>query len=140
MAKRGLSWNEKEVILIDSTDDDEENEQPPAKRQKGNDKTANSSRDQPIATQDDESSEEEEEALVSSTAPDVDPDFQSIGHFGTSLNSLPGLNSGTKVVGIQYYRGIATGGESLLFVREPQNPYDSNAIRVDNVANLQVGQ
>ena len=41
---------------------------------------------------------------------------------------------------MQYYRGIATLDENLLFVREPQNPYDRNAIRVDSVANVQVGQ
>jgi SWI/SNF-related matrix-associated actin-dependent regulator of chromatin subfamily A3 len=45
-----------------------------------------------------------------------------------------------KVVGINYYRGLATLDENLLLVREPRNAYDSNAIRVDNVANLQVGQ
>jgi hypothetical protein len=30
--------------------------------------------------------------------------------------------------------------ENLLLVREPRNPYDRNAIRVDNVVNHQVGQ
>ena len=45
-----------------------------------------------------------------------------------------------KVVGVNYYRGLATLDESLLLVREPWNAYDSNAIRVDNVANIQVGQ
>ena len=45
-----------------------------------------------------------------------------------------------KVVGVNYYRGLATLDESLLLVREPNNAYDSNAIRVDNVANIQVGQ
>ena len=30
--------------------------------------------------------------------------------------------------------------ENLLLVREPRNPYDRNAIRVDNVLNHQVGQ
>lgn len=45
-----------------------------------------------------------------------------------------------KVVGVNYYRGLATLDESLLLIREPRNAYDSNAIRVDNVANIQVGQ
>jgi SWI/SNF-related matrix-associated actin-dependent regulator of chromatin subfamily A3 len=45
-----------------------------------------------------------------------------------------------KIVGVQYYRGIATVDESLLLVREPSNPYDRNAIRVDNVLGIQVGQ
>lgn len=50
------------------------------------------------------------------------------------------LTVAAKIVGVQYYRGITTPGENLLFVREPQNRYDRNAIRVDNVANIQVGQ
>ena len=49
-------------------------------------------------------------------------------------------NLACKVVGVNYYRGLATLDESLLLVREPNNAYDSNAIRVDNVANIQVGQ
>jgi SWI/SNF-related matrix-associated actin-dependent regulator of chromatin subfamily A3 len=47
---------------------------------------------------------------------------------------------GCKIVGVNYYRGIATVDESLLLVRELRNAYDANAIRVDNVANIQVGQ
>ena len=43
-------------------------------------------------------------------------------------------------MGVQYYRGITSLDENLLFKREPNNPYDKNAIRVDNVANIQVGQ
>jgi len=43
-------------------------------------------------------------------------------------------------VGVQYYRGIATMDENLLLVREPNNRYDRNAIRVDNVLGIQVGQ
>jgi len=43
-------------------------------------------------------------------------------------------------VGVQYYRGIATMDENLLLVREPNNRYDCNAIRVDNVLGIQVGQ
>ena len=41
---------------------------------------------------------------------------------------------------MQYYRGIATMDENLLLVREPNNRYDRNAIRVDNVLGIQVGQ
>ena len=50
------------------------------------------------------------------------------------------VDTGCKIVGVQYYRGIATLRENLLFVRDPRNQYDKNAIRVDNVANIQVGQ
>ena len=45
----------------------------------------------------------------------------------------------TKIVGCQYYRGHANAGEQILMKREPGNPYDRNAIRIDNVANTQNG-
>ncbi|KAK5724308.1 hypothetical protein LTR15_004352 [Elasticomyces elasticus] len=44
-----------------------------------------------------------------------------------------------KIVGVQYYKGMANAGEYILMRREPGNPYDSNAIRVDNVAGQQIG-
>lgn len=45
----------------------------------------------------------------------------------------------TKIVGIQYYRGFASTGEVILIRREPRNPYDAHAIRVDNVNRQQIG-
>lgn len=45
----------------------------------------------------------------------------------------------TKIVGVQYYNGIASDGEYILMRREPGNPYDRNAIRVDNVGGTQIG-
>ena len=45
----------------------------------------------------------------------------------------------TKVVGIQYYTGHATVGEYVIVRREPSNPYDSNALRVENVQRTQIG-
>ncbi|KAJ2906315.1 hypothetical protein MKZ38_002031 [Zalerion maritima] len=45
----------------------------------------------------------------------------------------------TKIVGIRYYSGFAQAGESVLCRREPSNPYDQNAIRVDNVLYHQIG-
>ena len=50
--------------------------------------------------------------------------------YGTLLN---------KIVGIQYYNGYATIGEHVMVRREPANPYDRNAIRVDNVRREQIG-
>ncbi len=44
-----------------------------------------------------------------------------------------------KIVGIRYYDGYATIGEQVMVKREPQNPYDSNAIRVNNVHGVQIG-
>lgn len=45
----------------------------------------------------------------------------------------------TKVVGIQYYTGHATIGEHVVVRREPSNPYDPNALRVENVQRAQIG-
>lgn len=45
----------------------------------------------------------------------------------------------TKIVGVRYYQGHATLGEHVILKREPGNPYDSNAIRVDNVMGQQIG-
>ncbi len=45
----------------------------------------------------------------------------------------------TKIVGCRYYGGRATTGEYVLVRREPGNPYDSNAIRIDNVMRDQIG-
>lgn len=43
------------------------------------------------------------------------------------------------IVGIQYYSGAISGRELVGLVREPLNPYDSNAIKVLNTRNVQVG-
>lgn len=45
----------------------------------------------------------------------------------------------TRIVGVRYYNGHATIGEHVVLKREPNNPYDSNAIRVDNVMGHQIG-
>ncbi|KAF4449940.1 hypothetical protein F53441_6859 [Fusarium austroafricanum] len=44
-----------------------------------------------------------------------------------------------KIVGVRYYRGYASPGEAVLCRREPDNQYDANAIRVDNVVGAQIG-
>jgi SWI/SNF-related matrix-associated actin-dependent regulator of chromatin subfamily A3 len=43
------------------------------------------------------------------------------------------------VVGIRYYQGVAHPGEFVDLKREPSNPYDRNAIRVDNMRGEKVG-
>jgi SWI/SNF-related matrix-associated actin-dependent regulator of chromatin subfamily A3 len=43
------------------------------------------------------------------------------------------------IVGIQHYRGDIHVGEMANLVREPSNPYDRNALRVDNLAGVQIG-
>jgi SWI/SNF-related matrix-associated actin-dependent regulator of chromatin subfamily A3 len=45
----------------------------------------------------------------------------------------------TKIVGCRFYDGQATVGEYVKVRREPRNPYDSNAIRIDNVLRDQIG-
>ena len=45
----------------------------------------------------------------------------------------------TKIVGIQYYTGHATVNEFVIVRREPSNPYDTNALRVENVQRIQIG-
>ncbi len=40
----------------------------------------------------------------------------------------------TDVVGIKYYRGLVGYGEQVNLVREPNNQYDRNAIRVMNIS------
>ncbi|KAI1735393.1 SNF2 family N-terminal domain-containing protein [Xylaria scruposa] len=43
------------------------------------------------------------------------------------------------IVGVRYYDGIVTPGESVLCIREPNNVYDRNAVRVDNIMGSQIG-
>ncbi|KAI5260950.1 SNF2 family DNA-dependent ATPase domain-containing protein [Aureobasidium subglaciale] len=45
----------------------------------------------------------------------------------------------TKIVGVRFYTGFATVGERIAIKREPSNPYDPNAIRIDNMMNVQIG-
>ncbi|KAL7784831.1 SNF2 family N-terminal domain-containing protein [Trichoderma ceciliae] len=44
-----------------------------------------------------------------------------------------------KIVGVRYYNGYASPGESVLCHREPNNQHDHNAIRIDNVLHQQIG-
>jgi SWI/SNF-related matrix-associated actin-dependent regulator of chromatin subfamily A3 len=44
-----------------------------------------------------------------------------------------------KIVGVRYYSGYATIGEMVVVRREPNNAYDSNAIRILNVQGTQIG-
>ncbi|KAI1423361.1 hypothetical protein F5Y12DRAFT_547942 [Xylaria sp. FL1777] len=44
-----------------------------------------------------------------------------------------------KIVGVRYYDGIVTPGESILCRRDLGNQYDENAVRVDNVMGSQIG-
>ncbi|KAI3788458.1 hypothetical protein L2E82_01226 [Cichorium intybus] len=64
-----------------------------------------------------------------------------------SSSSMPSTQSETymvgfivaNIVGIQYYSGRISGREMVGLVREPLNPFDSNAIKVVNTRTDQVG-
>ncbi|NXP12896.1 HLTF factor, partial [Thinocorus orbignyianus] len=43
------------------------------------------------------------------------------------------------VVGLRYYQGIVNNNEMVALQREPNNPYDKNAVKVNNVNGDQVG-
>ncbi|KAM6912137.1 helicase-like transcription factor [Xenentodon cancila] len=43
------------------------------------------------------------------------------------------------VVGLRYYTGVVNFGEMVGLVRQPQNPYDRNAVMVANIYGNQVG-
>ncbi|ETN40625.1 uncharacterized protein HMPREF1541_04902 [Cyphellophora europaea CBS 101466] len=45
----------------------------------------------------------------------------------------------TKIVGCRFYDGRATVGEYVKVRREPRNPYDRNAIRIDSCMGHQIG-
>ncbi|KAF2673342.1 hypothetical protein BT63DRAFT_437066 [Microthyrium microscopicum] len=45
----------------------------------------------------------------------------------------------SKIVGVRFYNGYVTSNEHVLVRREPNNPYDSNAIQILNVQNQQIG-
>jgi SWI/SNF-related matrix-associated actin-dependent regulator of chromatin subfamily A3 len=44
-----------------------------------------------------------------------------------------------KIVGVRFYSGHANPQERVHLKREPNNQYDRNAIRVDNVMGAQIG-
>uniref|UniRef100_A0A3B1IMI6 Helicase like transcription factor n=1 Tax=Astyanax mexicanus TaxID=7994 RepID=A0A3B1IMI6_ASTMX len=53
-------------------------------------------------------------------------------------NRCFGTFQGT-IVGLRYYTGTVNRGEMVALVRQPQNPYDRNAVMVANVYGSQVG-
>ena len=56
---------------------------------------------------------------------------------GLGWVSVGAINA--KIVGVRFYNGYATVNEQVLVKREPGNPYDSNAIRINNVHGTQIG-
>jgi SWI/SNF-related matrix-associated actin-dependent regulator of chromatin subfamily A3 len=66
---------------------------------------------------------------------EITEDFDDDVYTGYELYGI--LN--TKVVGIRFYNGRFGVGEYVKVKREPRNPYDGNAIRIDNIMNDQIG-
>ncbi|XP_010295115.1 PREDICTED: helicase-like transcription factor, partial [Phaethon lepturus] len=70
-------------------------------------------------------------------------DFLSVGDTsGTEENTDSAILYGTlrgSVVGLRYYTGIVNNNEMVALQREPNNPYDKNAVKVNNVNGDQVG-
>jgi len=68
------------------------------------------------------------ELMIGTQAETLDSEMYE--HYGTVEN---------RVVGIRYYSGYINSGERAVLRREPQNQYDRNAIRVDNMQGQQIG-
>ncbi|KAM6389603.1 helicase-like transcription factor [Pluvialis apricaria] len=70
-------------------------------------------------------------------------DFLSVGDTaGTEEYTDSAVLYGTlrgSVVGLRYYTGIVNNNEMVALQREPSNPYDKNAVKVNNVNGDQVG-
>eukprot|EP00929_Paragymnodinium_shiwhaense_P049077 TRINITY_DN24769_c1_g3_i1.p1 TRINITY_DN24769_c1_g3~~TRINITY_DN24769_c1_g3_i1.p1 ORF type:complete len:1067 (-),score=226.70 TRINITY_DN24769_c1_g3_i1:152-3352(-) len=49
------------------------------------------------------------------------------------------LGMSSKIVGVQHYNGVVSDRESVLLRRQPNNPYDRNAIQVLNMRSEQIG-
>lgn len=76
-----------------------------------------------------------------------------VGSSNTSVNNIGNVNDviddeeekfqlfqiKSQIVGKRYYAGSMNPGEIVYLVREPRNPYDSNAIKVESLSRMQVG-
>ena len=128
LGKRSSDW-------IDLTNSDDENPRQP-KAARVNQSTSRARSSQPVPSQSlSQSSRPGRDAWVDEgneivfLSQDVDEGFG-----WTCLGAIDGM-----IVGIRYYSGMATRGEQVMIKREPGNPYDSNAIRINNVQGTQIG-
>jgi len=118
-------------IWIDLTGDDEN---PPQKQTRVN--QAGSSQPRPSQSLNSSSQRDRDVWLESNEGNQIIDLSQDVDEgFGwTCVGAIDG-----KIVGIRYYDGYATVGEQVMVKREPGNPYDSNAIRINNVHGTQIG-
>ena len=123
LGKRASSW-------VDLTGSDDENSAPQPKQARV---SASQSAPQPRPSQSlnarDAWGDPDEEDEVLDLSQDADE--------GNGWVCVGSINA--KVVGVRYYHGVATMGEQVMVKREPGNPHDSNAIRVNNVQGTQIG-
>lgn len=126
--KRASEW-------VDLTADSEENASPNSSRkharvnQNGGPSSSQPQPSQSLTARDQWGVFENGEDEIIDLSQDVDE-----GHGWTNLGSLK-----DKIVGVRFYNGLASMGEQVMIKREPGNPYDSNAIRVNNVQGTQIG-
>ncbi|KAF2645809.1 hypothetical protein P280DRAFT_417930 [Massarina eburnea CBS 473.64] len=92
-----------------------------------------SSQQEPLVIDDDDDEEEDEED-GSQEVPD-----STQGYSDAALSYVMYGKLDTKIVGVRFYNGYATMGEMAICRREPQNPYDRNALQILNVQGAQIG-
>jgi SWI/SNF-related matrix-associated actin-dependent regulator of chromatin subfamily A3 len=128
LGKRASSW-------VDLTGSDDENLSAPQPKQARIASSQSASGSQPRPSQSLNARdpwgavEADEEDEILDLSQDVDEGFGWV-----CVGAIDG-----KIVGIRYYDGYATMGEQVMIRREPGNPYDSNAIRINNVQGTQIG-
>uniref|UniRef100_A0A8C3SU50 Helicase like transcription factor n=1 Tax=Chelydra serpentina TaxID=8475 RepID=A0A8C3SU50_CHESE len=71
-----------------------------------------------------------EDVICTDDIPGTDEDTDSAVLFGTLRGN---------VVGLRYYTGVVNNNEMVALQREPNNLYDKNAVKVNNVSGNQVG-
>ena len=94
--------------------------------------TSGSSQAEAISIDEDEDEDEEDDA--SQEVPDATQAYNQQQYEFVLYGAMHG-----KIVGVRYYNGYATNGETVVLRREPHNEYDSNAIKVSNVQGEQIG-
>ncbi|KAF7616635.1 SNF2 family helicase [Aspergillus flavus] len=133
----GVRRGKRQVDQIDLTQSDDENPQstPKTPRVTRGQRLGEDTLFAPLSQSSQLAADDEED---DAQAADVIPGSQAADDPAAGSSMLYG-NVNTKIVGVRYYRGHATYGEHVILRREPGNPYDSNAIRVDNVMGAQIG-
>jgi SWI/SNF-related matrix-associated actin-dependent regulator of chromatin subfamily A3 len=126
LGKRTSSW-------VDLTGSDDENQAPQPKQARVSSSQASRSQPRPnqsLGVRDTWSgAEADDEAEIIDLSQDVDEGFGWV-----CVGAING-----KIVGVRFYDGYATMGEQVMIRREPGNPHDSNAIRINNVQGNQIG-